>query len=80
MTREAVLRLLEETLGLGPNTLTGGEALRDIEAWDSLSTLAFITVIDKEVGLPLRGNQVARCQTVEALLELVGVARTARAA
>jgi acyl carrier protein len=80
MTRQDALRMLEETVGAEPNTLTGGEALRDILGWDSLSALAFITVVDKEVGLPLRGSQVARCQTVEGLLELLGVAPASRAA
>ena len=80
MTKQDALRMLEETLGMGPNTMTGGEALRDVLGWDSLSALAFITAVDKEIGLPLRGNQVARCQTVGALLELLGIASAGRAA
>lgn len=80
MTRQDALRMLEKTLDMGPNTLTGGETLREVVGWDSLSTLAFITVVDKEIGLPLRGNQVARCQTVNELLELLDIASAARAA
>ena len=80
MNRQDALRMLEVTVGLGPNTLTGKEALRDVFGWDSLSTLAFITVVDKEIGLPLRGNQVAQCQTVDDLLGLLGIASSVRAA
>ena len=80
MTRQDGLRLLDKTLDLGPNTLTGKEALRDVFGWDSLSTLAFITVVDKEIGLPLQGNQVAQCQTVDDLLGLLGIASAVRAA
>ena len=71
MTRQDALRMLEETIDLKPNTLTGHEALGDLAGWDSMSTMAFIATVDKAVGLPLRGNQVVRCQTVAELLDLV---------
>ena len=80
MTRQDGLRMLEETLDLRPNTLTGEESLRDVEGWDSLSTLAFIAMVDREIGLPLRGDQVARCQTVGELLGLLGIPAVRRAA
>jgi acyl carrier protein len=72
MTRQDGLRLLEETLGLQPHTIKGGEKLRDLELWDSMSTMAFIAMADKKFGLPLPGNRVARCQTVDELLDLLG--------
>lgn len=74
MTKEAGLRLLEKSLDMAPRTLTGGETLRNLESWDSLSTMAFIATVDKELGLALPGGQVARCRTVEQLLELLGIA------
>ncbi len=80
MTRQDALRLLEKTLEMGSYSLTGGETLRDLENWDSLSTMTFIAMADKELGLPLPGNRVARCQTVDDLLELLGAASTNRAA
>jgi acyl carrier protein len=80
MTRQKALRLLEETLELGPNTLTGEESLSDIPAWDSLSTLAFISMVDKQMGLVLRGNQVARCKKVNDLFGLLGIVADSRAA
>ncbi len=80
MTRQDALRMLEKTLAMSPHTLTGGEDLGEIAAWDSLSTLEFICTVDKIMGLPLRGNQVARCQTVEELIGLLGIAPDARAA
>jgi acyl carrier protein len=80
MTRQDALRLLEKTLDLGPHTLTGGETLRELEGWDSLSTVAIIAMVDKEVGRPLPGSRVVQCQTVDQLLELMGFASAKRAA
>jgi len=72
--------MLEETLGLDPHTLVGGERLRSLELWDSLSTIAFIAMVDKKFGLPLSGNRVARCQTVDELVGLLGQSRADQAA
>jgi acyl carrier protein len=80
MTRQDILRLLEQTLDMGPHTLSGGETLRDLEGWDSLSTMAIIAMVDKEIGRPLPGSRVAQCQTVDQLLELIGSASVNRAA
>jgi acyl carrier protein len=80
MDRQGALRLLEETLDLDPHTLTGGETLRELAGWDSLSTVAFIAMVDKEFGRPLPGARVAGCQTVDELLGLLDAAVAAPAA
>jgi acyl carrier protein len=80
MTRHDVLRLLEETLELRPYTLTGKEALTEVDGWDSLSTLAFIAMVDKVFALPLPGSRVAHCETVSELIGLLGEAVSDRAA
>jgi acyl carrier protein len=77
MTRSAALRLLEETLLVPPNTLNGGEKLTDVEGWDSLSTMAFIAMADKEFGLALPGSRVVACRTVDDLLGLLDLPRAA---
>jgi len=73
MTRPDALRLLEETLELR-NSLTGEEKLTELEGWDSLSTMAFIAMADRVFGVPLPGNRVVACQTVDELIGLLGVA------
>jgi acyl carrier protein len=80
MNRENALRLIEEVLAMTPHTLTGSENLRDLENWDSLSSLHFMAVAQAKLGLPLPPRQVAGCQTVGALLDLVDVAAANRAA
>jgi acyl carrier protein len=77
MTRSATLRLLEQTLDLQPNTLSGDERLNAVEGWDSLSTMAFIAMADREFGLALPGNRVVACRTVDELIGLLGLPRAA---
>jgi acyl carrier protein len=72
MTGEDGLRFIEGMLDLTPHTLTGVERLRDLGAWDSLSTMLFIATVDKRFGLPLSGNMVTRCRTVDDLCALLG--------
>ena len=74
------LRLLEQMLELPARTLSGTERLRELEGWDSLSTMMFIALVDKQFGVPLAGNRVAACQTVDELCALLGEAAANRAA
>lgn len=77
MNRSERLRLLENTLGLKSDTLTGNERLRDLAVWDSMSNLLFIAMVDKHFGVPLQAARVVRCETVEELLGLIGDVRAA---
>jgi acyl carrier protein len=77
MTGEDGLRFIEGMLDLAPYALTGVERLADLGAWDSLSTILFIATVDKKFGLPLSGNLVTRCQTVDDLCALLGDAEAA---
>ena len=80
MNNQNALRFLEEMLDLPSASLTGAERLSDVEAWDSLSTIAFIAQVDKQFGVPLPGNRVAACRTVADLCELIEEASARRAA
>jgi acyl carrier protein len=71
MTKKDAICLLERTLDLPPRSLTGRERLADLEAWDSLSTVAFIAEVDRRLGLALPGGRVAACRTVDELTGLL---------
>jgi acyl carrier protein len=77
MTQSDLLRFLEQALKMKPNSLTGNENLRDVEAWDSMGTLNVITQADRKLGVALAGMEVARCQTVEELITMLGKPRLA---
>lgn len=68
------LRELEEMLELDSGALTGGEALADLEGWDSLAVISFIALVDEKLGLVVEGEKLARAKTVADLLEIAGVA------
>jgi acyl carrier protein len=73
MTREEVLikfeRSSEEPLRSG--TLKGDELCSDLDGWNSLAVLNFISVINKDYGLTLQPAKLIACQTVSDVVELV---------
>lgn len=71
MTKPELLRFLEDTLSLDPNSLTGPESLRDTEGWDSISALTVIAAVDKKFGVALPGIPLSRLQTVNELVALI---------
>jgi acyl carrier protein len=80
MTRQDAVRLLGQMLEVGTEALTDDRPLRDMDGWDSLATMTFIALVDKELGRPLPGSRVARCQTVGDLLALLDPTAYDRAA
>lgn len=75
MTRQDVLKLIEEMLQIKSGSLRGPEKLKEIEGWDSLSVVDFMALADKHCGLALLGNQVAACKTLDELIDLLGISR-----
>jgi len=72
MTRKEFLLALDEMLELDSGTLTGAEVLADIDSWDSLAVISFIALVDEKFGTVVAGEQLARAETVDDLLALVG--------
>lgn len=68
------LLALDEMLELDPGTLTGGEALEELENWDSLAVISFIALVDEKLGLVVEGEKLVKAKTVADLLSLAGVA------
>lgn len=59
-------------LELDPNSLSGGEDLSSIEAWDSLAVMAFIAMVDESVGMVISPAKLAQAKTVNDLAALLG--------
>lgn len=68
------LLALDEMLELDPGTLTGTEALEDLENWDSLAVISFIALVDEKLGLVVEGEKLVKAKTVADLLTIAGVA------
>ncbi len=73
MTRDEMLRRLEGTFEVSPNTLTGNEQLADIAGWDSLAMLSFVTMAQKSCGVRLGAEELMACKTVNDLIALLHV-------
>ena len=74
MNTTEFLLALDEMLELDPGSLTGAEALEDLENWDSLAVISFIALVDEKLGLVVEGEKLVKAKTVADLLTLAGVA------
>ncbi len=72
MTKTEFLRNLDELLELEPGTIMGGEALADLERWDSVTILGFMALMDEEFGIAVSPARLAQCKTVQDLVALAG--------
>lgn len=71
MTRQEFLRKLEELLEVESHTLKGEEDLQDLEAWESLTVMEFMALADESFNVVLHPNDIASCDTVAELLDLL---------
>jgi acyl carrier protein len=73
MTREELLLQFENSLEEppAPGTLKGDELCADLDGWNSLAVLAFISVINKEYGITLPPKKIFMCKKVDDVIDLV---------
>ena len=73
MTREEFLSELDELVELEPGTLKGPEKLEELEQWSSMAIVGFIALADTYNGAKVGPIQIAKCVTVDDLLNLAKV-------
>jgi acyl carrier protein len=61
---------LDEMLELDPGTITGGERLEDLEAWDSLAVISFIALVDEKFDILVETEKLAAAETISDLYAL----------
>jgi acyl carrier protein len=73
MNREEILLQFENSLEepLAPGTLRGDELCADLDGWNSLAVLAFISVVNKEYGITVPPKKIFSCQKVDDIIDLV---------
>jgi acyl carrier protein len=71
MSREEMLLLMDEVVEAEPGTVSFTDMLKDIPGWDSMAVIMFQAEIDNRLGIQVEPIALARCQTVEDLLELL---------
>lgn len=71
MTRKDFLLKLDSLMERPPGTTRPDEVLEQMEAWDSLTLMGFIALVDSEFSKRVAGPQLAACKTVDDLMKLV---------
>lgn len=71
MTDAEFLTHLDEILNRTAGSTRRGEALADLEGWDSLAMLGLIALADAELGLRLTGKQIKDAKSTDDLVKLV---------
>lgn len=69
--QQKFLRTLEGLMEVPPNSLRPETDLRSIPTWDSLRSVEFVALLDKDYGLTVDYDVIAECETVEELMALV---------
>jgi acyl carrier protein len=64
-------RNLEEVLDLTPGTLSAGELLAQLEAWDSVAVLGFLVMADETYSALIPPKRIPECKTVDDLAALI---------
>ena len=71
MTQEQKLAMLEDLMDLDAGTLTPETVLSDLDEWDSIARLSFISMLDDEFDKLVKGAVVKEKETVADLLALM---------
>jgi acyl carrier protein len=73
MTRTDLLLAFENSLEEPPEagSLKGDELCADLDGWNSLAVLSFISVINKEYGVTLPPAKILACQKVDDVIDVV---------
>ena len=71
MNQETKLSLLENVMDLDEGTLTADTVLADLDEWDSLSVLSFISLMDEQFGKNIAGKDALACNTVGELMAMM---------
>lgn len=71
MTNKEKMRLIEDALELGENTISEETLLGDIHGYDSMARLTLIVLCDDEFNKKLTGEQIKEFKTVKDILDFM---------
>jgi acyl carrier protein len=53
-------------------TMSESTVLNELPNWDSMRLLEVIALVDEQLGVNLNANQLAKCETVGQILDILG--------
>lgn len=65
------LAFLEDIMDVDKDVLKENTKLSELDEWDSLSMLSFVSFMDEEFGRTVKGKDLRSCKTVADLLALM---------
>ncbi len=71
MTKAEALNLVEESLEMETNTLTGEEEIADLDGWDSMAVISLIALVDETFNITLEPEEIMESVIVNDLLKLI---------
>lgn len=79
MNRTELLLAFENSLEEPPaaGTIKGDELCNELDGWNSLAVLSFISGINKQYGITLPPAQIFACRKVDDVIDLVAATKGA---
>jgi acyl carrier protein len=74
-TLERVRQVAAETFGCDPKTIGPATVAADVEKWDSLRHLIFISALEQEFGIEFDMDAIGGLTNVGGLLSVIGSLR-----
>ena len=71
MDLEKKIDLLADLFEVEPEEIVADQKLDEFDAWDSMSKLSLIVLMDDECGKKLSGEQILKFQTLGDILEFM---------
>jgi acyl carrier protein len=68
---------LAHTIEADADTMSESTVLNELPNWDSMRLLEVIALVDEQLGVNLNANQLAKCETVGQILDILGDKLTA---
>ena len=72
MTEKEKLAMLEELFEMEESALSQEMILAELDAWDSMTKLSLIVLMDDEFGKELTGDQIKKFVKVQDIIDFMG--------
>ena len=72
MELEKKVELLADLFEVEPEEIVAEQVLDEFDAWDSMSKLSLIVLMDDECGKKLTGEEIFKFKTVQDILDFMG--------
>jgi len=71
MDSKKKIELLADLFEVEPEVIVAEQELKSFDAWDSMSKLSLIVMMDDEFGKKLTGEQIREFNTVQDILDFM---------